>query len=79
MASLLPRQIARFLAGQLAQPSGPLGWLLAPLWNRRHRDLKGAAFESLCLVPGKSVLEVGFGGGYLLGKFLAVRAGCITR
>jgi ubiquinone/menaquinone biosynthesis C-methylase UbiE len=42
------------------------------LWNTRNVALNDAAFECLALKPGDRVLEVGFGGGYLLGCMAAV-------
>ena len=62
---IFPRLIAR----QLSQPSGWFGSLiLAPLWTRRNAALNNFAFQQLQLRPGDRVLEVGFGGGYLLGR-----------
>jgi len=62
-----------YLARQLSIPSGIVGRLvLAPLWNRRNSALNDAALESLALDPRDRVLEVGFGGGYLLGRMAAV-------
>lgn len=67
--------VAKFLAGQLSNPSGIFGRLiLAPLWNRRNSALNDAVFDSLDLRPHDRVLEVGFGGGYLLGRMLKVAA-----
>jgi len=42
------------------------------LWNQRNVALNDAAFECLALKPNDRVLEVGFGGGYLLGRMAAV-------
>ena len=65
--------LAKFVAKQLGHPTGVLGQLiLAPLWNRRNPALNDAAFNSLALCPHDRVLEVGFGGGYLLGRMAAV-------
>ena len=65
--------LAKFVAKQLGHPTGVLGQLiLAPLWNRRNSALNDAAFNSLALCPHDRVLEVGFGGGYLLGRMAAV-------
>jgi SAM-dependent methyltransferase len=65
--------LAKLLAKQLGRPSGLPGRLiLAPLWNRRNSTLNDVAFESLALHPRERVLEVGFGGGYLLGRMADV-------
>jgi len=59
--------LSRHLAGELARPSALLGPLvLGPLWNRRNAALNDVAFEALAASPEDSVLEIGFGGGYLL-------------
>lgn len=65
----------KFLARQLASPYGIAGYWLAPLWNRRNAALNDVALQTLALEPADRVLEVGFGGGYLLGKML----GAVTR
>ena len=65
--------LAKFLAKQLSNPSDLIGKLImAPIWNRRNAALNDAAFDSLTLRPHDRVLEVGFGGGYLLGRMAAV-------
>lgn len=65
--------LARFLARQLSQPSGLVGRLvLGRLWNARNAALNDMAFEHLALKPDDRVLEVGFGGGYLLGRMATV-------
>jgi SAM-dependent methyltransferase len=59
------------LTKQLARPSGWLArWSLARLWNRRNSALNDAAFTLVTAQPFCRVLEVGFGGGYLLQKLL---------
>ena len=72
--------LSRALARQLGHPSGVLGRLiLGTLWNRRNAALNDAAFDSLALRPCDQVLEVGFGGGYLLGRMAAVLTdGCLA-
>jgi ubiquinone/menaquinone biosynthesis C-methylase UbiE len=63
---------AKFLARQLSHPAGVIGrWLLGPLWNRRNRALNDIALAQLNLQARDRVLEVGFGGGYLLGRMSA--------
>lgn len=64
---------AKFMAQQLGNPSGMIsGLVLAPLWNKRNSALNDVAFESLAPSPDDRVLEVGFGGGYLLGRISAI-------
>lgn len=64
--------LAKFLAKQLSAPSSMVGRLvLAPLWNRRNAVLNDVALDSLALRPDDRVLEIGFGGGYLLGRMAA--------
>jgi len=63
---------ARFISKQLSNPSGIVGNLAAFLWNRRNARLNDVAFDSLALNSTDRVLEVGFGGGYLLGRMSAV-------
>ncbi len=61
--------LAKFLARQLGHPSGLFGrFVLAPLWNKRNASLNDLAFDHLDLRADDRVLEVGFGGGYLLGR-----------
>jgi ubiquinone/menaquinone biosynthesis C-methylase UbiE len=60
---------AKFFAKQLSHPSGILGRFVLPrVWNRRNFALNEVALNSLALRPGDRVLEVGFGGGPLLGR-----------
>jgi ubiquinone/menaquinone biosynthesis C-methylase UbiE len=71
---------ARLLAMQLGRPSKLAGRLiLAPLWNRRNVALNDAALARLALKSDDCVLEVGFGGGYLLSRIAeAVTAGAVA-
>lgn len=63
----------RWLVDQLSRPSSIFtGWLLAAIWNRRNRALNDFALAALDLSAGERVLEVGFGGGYLLEKMSAI-------
>jgi ubiquinone/menaquinone biosynthesis C-methylase UbiE len=65
--------LAKFLAQQLSHPSGIFGRLaLAPLWNKRNVALNDVVFDKLALQPHDRVLEVGFGGGYLLGRMATI-------
>jgi len=64
---------SRFISNQLRSPSrGISGWVLARLWNRRNSALNDFAFDHLDLAAHDRVLEVGFGGGYLLGRMVKV-------
>ena len=62
----------RFIAEQLSNPSGIVGRLAAFLWNRRNASLNDVVFDSLALNSTDRVLEVGFGGGYLLGRMSTI-------
>jgi ubiquinone/menaquinone biosynthesis C-methylase UbiE len=65
--------LAKLLAQQLGHPSNITGkWVLAPLWNRRNMTLNDVALAKLDLRPDDRVLEVGFGGGYLLSRIAEV-------
>jgi SAM-dependent methyltransferase len=58
---------SKFLAQQVSHPTGLFGRLVLPrLWNHRNKALNDAAFARLALTPHDRVLEIGFGGGYLL-------------
>jgi ubiquinone/menaquinone biosynthesis C-methylase UbiE len=59
---------SRLLARQLACPTSSWGWALARVWNRRNAALNDAVLRALNLAPADRVLEVGFGGGYLLAQ-----------
>jgi len=63
--------LAKFLAQQLGNPSWGIGqFVLAPLWNKRNVALNDAALQQLELSPQDRILEIGFGGGYLLDKIV---------
>jgi ubiquinone/menaquinone biosynthesis C-methylase UbiE len=64
--------IARFQARQLANPDSLFSRILAPLWNRRNAALNDAAYRLLEPVPGDRILDIGFGGGYLLARVSAM-------
>lgn len=66
----------RFLARQFACPSGWAGrWLFGPWLNRIARRMNRLTLEQLDLRSHDSVLEVGFGGGGLLGMILQGTSG----
>jgi len=61
--------IKKLIARQLAKPNGLIGrFLLAPLWNRRNALLNDRTLASLHLQEDDRVLDIGFGGGYLLAQ-----------
>ena len=61
----------RLKARLLTNPTGVIGrYLLGPMWNRRNAALNDAAFNALGVSSGERILEVGFGGGYLLERIL---------
>lgn len=60
--------LQRWLASQFARPHGLIGrWLIAPWLNRIGRAMNRLVLEELGVGPEHDVLEVGFGGGELLG------------
>ncbi len=63
--------LGRLMARELGNPSALAAPLLAALWNRRNATLNDVAYARLGLQPDDRVLEVGFGGGYLLGRIAA--------
>lgn len=66
--------IERFIARQLARPSGLIGrWLTARWLNRANGAMNRLTLDGLALRPGDRVLEIGFGGGDLLERILAAR------
>jgi ubiquinone/menaquinone biosynthesis C-methylase UbiE len=65
--------LSKFIADQLHSPSsGITSWILSRLWNRRNSALNDFAFDHLDLGVDDRVLEVGFGGGYLLERMAEV-------
>ena len=62
---------SKLLAKQLSGPSQVWGQLIfAPMWNRRNAALNYLTLMKLDLQADDRVLEIGFGGGYLLGQML---------
>ena len=61
----------RFIARQLAQPSGLIGRRFTARWlNKANARMNQLALEQLHVAPGDRILEVGFGGGDLLERIL---------
>ena len=59
--------IQKFVAQQVGNPSGIFGYFISTrLLNRRNKTLNDIAFDNLALTSQDRVLEIGFGGGYLL-------------
>ena len=65
--------IRSFVAKQLGSPSGFFGRLLMGFLNRGNVDMNDFTMEQLNLQSGERILEIGFGGGYLLDKIIATQ------
>lgn len=61
-----------YLAKQLGHPSGWFGRGLIRLLNRENAGMNQLALEALALQDGEYILEIGFGGGYLIEQMLAI-------
>lgn len=59
-----------YAAGQLGHPHGLGGWVLVPLLNWQNRRWMDGAIELLDPSDGDRVADIGFGGGYALGRLL---------
>ena len=63
---------SQFIAKQLGSPKGILGILIVGLVvKKRNRVLNDVALHNLQLNSSDRVLEVGFGGGYLMSRISA--------
>lgn len=61
----------QYLARQLSHPTRIIGkFILGPLWNKRNAPLNEVTLAQLELKEGDRVLDIGFGGGYLLGRIM---------
>ena len=68
--------LKQYFAQQLGKPSGLIGkWFLGPLWNWRNMALNDLTLTHLDLQVNDRVLDVGFGGGYLLAKIIPMVRG----
>jgi SAM-dependent methyltransferase len=64
--------LARFVSRQLREPAGLFGRVvMAPQWNRHNRVPNDRVFEALAPGRGDRIVEVGFGGAYLLGRLVS--------
>src|SRR5262245_62637828 len=61
----------RFVARQLACPSGWGGRIIGRLMNWHNAEMNAFALQQLALAPRDRVLEIGFGGGVLLASLIA--------
>lgn len=62
----------QYLARQLSHPTGLIGkFVLGPLLNKRNAKLNDMTLVQLDLKEEDRVLEIGFGGGYLLERIIA--------
>jgi len=59
-----------YAAGQLGNPHGLGGWVLVPLLNWQNRRWMDGAIDLLGASDGDRVADIGFGGGYALGRLL---------
>jgi ubiquinone/menaquinone biosynthesis C-methylase UbiE len=68
---MFPDMLFKYVAQQIAKPKGLLGkYVLGPLWNTRNKELNDSVFEALHIEPGDRILEIGFGGGYLISRLI---------
>jgi ubiquinone/menaquinone biosynthesis C-methylase UbiE len=63
---MLVNNFRAFLADQLGFPSGWFGKLLVRFLNHNNAAMNDLVLQLLELQPGNNILEIGFGGGYLL-------------
>lgn len=70
--------IRRFLARQFARPSGPAAALIGRWLDRIAGPSNRLALAEMRIGPGDDVLEIGFGGGALLGRLLNATRGTVT-
>lgn len=61
----------QYIAKQLSNPTGVIGkYLLGHLWNRRNKVLNDVTIEKLRVQEDDRILDIGFGGGYLITQLL---------
>lgn len=71
--------ISKLVAKQLGNPTGIFSKLAAWIWNRRNAALNDTVLALLSFEPTDRVLDIGFGGGYLLDRMAErVTTGCLA-
>ena len=69
MPAIVDMKFHQYLARQLSKPAGIIGKLiLGRLWNKRNAKLIEVTLSNLELAEDDRILDIGFGGGYLLKK-----------
>ncbi len=60
-----------YVVRQLSKPEGFIGkFILGPLWNTRNAKLNEVTLAHLALKEDDRVLDIGFGGGYLIERII---------
>jgi len=62
--------LSKIAGQQLGRPGLLLSSTLASLWNHRNADLNETVLQLLPDPPPGKILEVGFGGGYLISRMI---------
>ncbi len=63
--------LKHWMTNQLHSPGRfPARLMLPVIWNRRNRILNEITLNNLDVTAGDSILEVGIGGGYLVGRMI---------
>jgi ubiquinone/menaquinone biosynthesis C-methylase UbiE len=66
---------SKLAAHQLGNPNRIFGKFAGFLWNRRNAALNDTVLDLLALQPTDRVLDIGFGGGYLLNRMSSTVTG----
>lgn len=66
---------SKLIAHQLGNPTGIWGIVAGFIWNRRNAALNDTVLDLLALQSADRVLDIGFGGGYLLNRMLKTVTG----
>ena len=70
---IFPLISKKFLSSQLRQPSGLFGkTMMADFFNEHNEKMNHFAIERLDLQPIDKVLDIGFGGGAMIGEMLKI-------